>query len=219
MKKAVIFDLDGTLTNTTLDICDNVNLALRKFGYNEITPDEARRFVGNGAKILIERSLKGVMPDNFNEIVDFYNKSYNFCGSPRTFVYEGMKDVIKKLKNDGYLLAVVSNKPQDGTDEVIKTFFGNGIFDYVFGQRDGVKTKPDKQPVEITLNALGVKKDDAVYVGDSEVDLATANNSGLKCVAVSWGFRDRDELVKRGAKHIADTPDQMKDFILSGNVL
>lgn len=209
MKKAVIFDLDGTLTNTTLDICDNVNLALRKFGYKEITPDEARRFVGNGAKILIERSLKGVMPDNFNEIVDFYNKSYNFCGSPRTFVYEGMKDVIKKLKNDGYLLAVVSNKPQDGTNEVIKTFFGNGIFDYVFGQRDGVKTKPDKQPVEITLSALGVKKDDAVYVGDSEVDVLTARNSGVDGITVLWGYRDKELLLENGAKTLVSTAEEL----------
>ena len=209
MKKAVIFDLDGTLTNTTLDICDNVNLALRKFGYNEITPDEARRFVGNGAKILIERSLKGVMPDNFNEIVDFYNKSYNFCGRPRTFVSEGMKDVIKKLKNDGYLLAVVSNKPQDGTNEVIKTFFGNGIFDYVFGQRDGVKTKPDKQPVEITLNALGVKKDDAVYVGDSEVDVLTARNSGVDGITVLWGYRDKELLLENGAKTLVSTAEEL----------
>lgn len=209
MKKAVIFDLDGTLTNTTLDICDNVNLALRKFGYNEITPDEARRFVGNGAKILIERSLKGVMPDNFSEIVDFYNKSYNFCGSPRTFVYEGMKDIIKKLKNDGYLLAVVSNKPQDGTNEVIKTFFGNGIFDYVFGQRDGVKTKPDKQPVEITLNALGVKKDDAVYVGDSEVDVLTARNSGVDGITVLWGYRDKELLLENGAKTLVSTAEEL----------
>ena len=209
MKKAVIFDLDGTLTNTTLDICDNVNLALRKFGYKEITPDEARRFVGNGAKILIERSLKGVMPDNFNEVVDFYNKSYNFCGSPRTFVYEGMKDVIKKLKNDGYLLAVVSNKPQDGTNEVIKTFFGNEIFDYVFGQRDGVKTKPDKQPVEITLSALGVKKDDAVYVGDSEVDVLTARNSGVDGITVLWGYRDKELLLENGAKTLVSTAEEL----------
>lgn len=209
MKKAVIFDLDGTLTNTTLDICDNVNLALGKFGYNPITPDEARQFVGNGAKILIERSLKGVMPDNFDEIVDLYNNSYNFCGSPRTFVYDGMKDLIQKLKADGYLLAVVSNKPQDGTDEVIKTFFGNGIFDYVFGQRDGVKTKPDKEPVEITLNALGVKKDEAVYVGDSEVDVLTARNSGVDGITVLWGYRDKELLLENGAITLVSTAEEL----------
>lgn len=209
MKKLVIFDLDGTLTNTTLDICDNVNLALRKFGYNEITPDEARRFVGNGAKILIERSLKGVMPDNFDEIVDLYNKSYNFCGSPRTFVYDGMKDLVKRLKADGYLLAVVSNKPQDGTNEVIKTFFGSGIFDYVFGQRDGVKTKPDKEPVEITINALGVKKDETVYVGDSEVDVLTAKNSGVDGITVLWGYRDKELLLENGAKTLVSTAEEL----------
>ena len=98
MKKLVIFDLDGTLTNTIPDIEDNVNKTMRKFGFPEITADEARRFVGNGAKVLIERSLKGVMPENFNEIVDFYNESYNFCGSPKTCVYDGMTELLKELK-------------------------------------------------------------------------------------------------------------------------
>ena len=158
MKKLVIFDLDGTLTNTVPDIEDNVNKTMRKFGYPEITADEARRFVGNGAKILIERSLKGAAPENFDEIVAFYNDSYNFCGSPKTCVYDGMSELLKELKADGYLLAVVSNKPQDGTTEVIRKFFGDGLFDYVYGQREGVKTKPSKEPVEIVLKALSVEK-------------------------------------------------------------
>ena len=119
MKKLVIFDLDGTLTNTVPDIEDNVNKTMRKFGYPEITADEARRFVGNGAKILIERSLKGAAPENFDEIVAFYNDSYNFCGSPKTCVYDGMSELLKELKADGYLLAVVSNKPFTGREKAL----------------------------------------------------------------------------------------------------
>ena len=106
MVRSCIFDLDGTLLNTLGDITSAVNTTLNKFGFPEITRDEARRFVGNGAKVLIERSLKGVMPENFNEIVDFYNESYNFCGSTKTCVYDGMTELLKELKKEGYLLAV-----------------------------------------------------------------------------------------------------------------
>lgn len=213
MKKCVIFDLDGTITNTVPDIEDNVNKTMRKFGYPEITADEARRFVGNGARVLIERSLKGAMPDNFDEIVKFYNDSYNFCGSPKTRVYDGMTELPKRLKKEGYLTAVVSNKPQDGTTEVIRKFFGEGVFDYVYGQRDGVKTKPDKEPVEIVLKALNVEKRDAVYVGDSEVDTLTAHNSGLFGINVLWGFREKELLVKNGATVFASTADELYEII------
>ena len=213
MKRLVIFDLDGTLTNTIPDIEDNVNKTMRKFGFPEITRDEARRFVGNGAKVLIERSLKGVMPENFNEIVDFYNESYNFCGSPKTRVYDGMTELLKELKTEGYLLAVVSNKPQDGTTEVIRKFFGDGLFDYVYGQREGVKTKPDKEPVEIVLKALNVPKKDAVYVGDSEVDALTAINADLYGISVLWGFREKSLLIETGAVNFAENASELHEII------
>ena len=213
MKRLVIFDLDGTLTDTIPDIEDNVNKTMRKFGFPEITRDEARRFVGNGAKVLIERSLKGVMPENFNEIVDFYNESYNFCGSPKTCVYDGMTELLKELKKEGYLLAVVSNKPQDGTTEVIRKFFGDGLFDYVYGQREGVKTKPDKEPVEIVLKALNVLKKDAVYVGDSEVDALTAINADLYGISVLWGFREKSLLIETGAVNFAENASELHEII------
>ena len=213
MKKLVIFDLDGTLTNTIPDIEDNVNKTMRKFGFPEITRGEARRFVGNGAKVLIERSLKGVMPENFNEIVAFYNEWYTFCGSPKSCVYDGMTELLKELKKEGYLLAVVSNKPQDGTTEVIRKFFGDGLFDYVYGQREGVKTKPDKEPVEIVLKALNVLKKDAVYVGDSEVDALTAINADLYGISVLWGFREKSLLIETGAVNFAENASELHEII------
>lgn len=213
MGKLVIFDLDGTLTNTVPDIEDNVNKTMRKFGYPEITADEARRFVGNGAKVLIERSLKGANPENFDEIVDFYNDSYNFCGSPKTRVYDGMTELLHTLKKEGYSLAVVSNKPQDGTTEVIRKFFGDGLFDYVYGQREGVKTKPSKEPVEIVLNALCEEKENAVYVGDSEVDVLTAKNSDLYGISVLWGFREKQLLIENGATVFASSADELHQKI------
>ncbi|MBR2336734.1 MAG: HAD family hydrolase [Clostridia bacterium] len=209
MKRAVLFDLDGTLTNTSIDICDNVNLTLRKFGYPEITVEEAKLFVGYGAKKLIENSLKGAPCDKFAEMVDFYNNSYNFCGSPKTYVYEGMLDLLKKLKSEGYILAVISNKPQDGTTEVCKKFFSEIKFDVVFGQREGIKTKPDRACVDMTLKELGITASDAIFIGDSDVDAMTAINAGVDGICVLWGYRPKERLVSVGATVFAETPEQL----------
>ena len=209
MKKAILFDLDGTLTNTSLDICDNVNLAMRKFGYNEITVEEAKLFVGYGAKRLIESSLKGAKCDNLEEVIAFYNNSYNFCGSPRTYVYDGMTNLLKKLKEEGYKLAIISNKPQDGTTEVCKTFFSEIEFDYVFGQREGIKTKPDRACVDITLAELGVKAEDAIFIGDSDVDAMTAINAGVDGICVLWGYRSKERLTSVGASVFVNTAEEL----------
>ena len=209
MKKAILFDLDGTLTNTSLDICDNVNLTMRKFGYGEITVEEVKLFVGYGAKRLIESSLKGEKCDNIDEVVSFYNNAYNFCGSPKTYVYEGMIDLLKKLKKDGYKLAIISNKPQDGTTEVCKTFFSEIEFDSVFGQRDGIKPKPDRACVDITLNELGVKAEEAIFVGDSDVDAMTAINAEVDGICVLWGYRPKERLTAVGATVFAQTADEL----------
>ena len=209
MKKAVLFDLDGTLTNTSVDIWENVNLTMRKFGYPEIALEEAKLFVGNGAVKLIERSLKGAKCDNLKEVVDFYNNAYNFCGSPKTFVYEGMLDLLKRLKKEGYILAVISNKPQDGTTEVCKTFFSEVKFDCIFGQREGIKVKPDRECVDMTLKELGITGEEAVFVGDSDVDAMTAINAGVDGICVLWGYRPKERLVEVGAKVFAETADEL----------
>ena len=124
MPKAVIFDLDGTLTDTSIDIFESLNKTLSNFGYNPITVEETKRFVGDGARKLVERAIKAKpLPNNFDEILAFYNKTYNFCGSPKTCVYDGMAEVLTRLKAKGCKIAVVSNKPQQGVDEVCKKFF------------------------------------------------------------------------------------------------
>ena len=213
MKKAILFDLDGTLTNTSIDICDNVNLTMRKFGYPEITLEEAKLFVGYGAKRLIESSLKGQPCANFDEVVAFYNNAYNFCGSPKTYVYDGMLDLLKKLKSEGYILAVISNKPQDGTTEVCKTFFSEIEFDFVFGQREGIKVKPARDCVDFTLNSLGINAKDAVFVGDSDVDAMTAINAEVDGICVLWGYRPKERLVSVGASVFAESADELYKLI------
>ena len=124
-----------------------------------------------------------------------------------------MKDLLKKLKSEGYLLAVISNKPQAGTIEVCKTFFADIEFDYLFGQRDGVKVKPDRECVDITLNALGITADEAVFVGDSDVDAMTAINAGVDGVCVLWGYRPKQLLIDVGATVFAETADELYNKI------
>lgn len=206
MKKLVIFDLDGTLTDTSRDICDSLNISLKKFGYPEITVAEAVRFAGNGARKLVERALKGAPCDNFEEVLAFYNATYNYCGSPRTTPYRGIKTCLRKLKKSGYMLAIVSNKPQEGTNEVVKKFFSDIQFDLVSGGKEGAKLKPDRSVVEGVLKELSVDKSQALFVGDSEVDAATALNAGVDLISVLWGFRQKEELIAAGAYRFVTTP-------------
>ncbi len=213
MKKLVIFDLDGTLTDTSVDIMDNLNLTLEKFGFPTITLKETVEFVGNGARKLVERALKGKKPENFEEILAYYNKSYNFCGSPKTYAYDGVTDLLKTLEKSGYMLVILSNKPQDGANEVVKKFFGDVNFSLVFGQREGVKPKPDGQAVKIILDTLGVLKEETLFVGDSDVDIKTAINAEVDNVAVLWGYRDKDVLINAGAKNFATVPDDIILFL------
>ena len=215
MKKLVIFDLDGTLVNTSYDICDNVNLTLKRFGYNEITLEETVRFVGNGARKLIERALKGESPSNFEEILAYYNLKYNYCSSPKTYVYDGIYDLLGKLKKSGYKSVILSNKPLDGVREVCKKFFCNGEFDACYGQVDGVEIKPSAESVKRVLTDMGISASETVMVGDGETDVKTALAAKVDGIAVLWGYRDKETLLKAGATTFANTCDEVFEKIVS----
>ena len=215
MKKAILFDMDGTLIDASADILVYLNATLKKYGYAEITLAEARRFVGNGAKKLVERALKGKPCDEatFSKMVAEYNNGYNFCDGSRTTVYDGMSELASKLKKEGYKIAVVSNKPQDGATEVVKRFFPSVGFDFVCGQRDGMKTKPDRECVDFTLKQLGVTTDEAIFVGDSDTDFMTMKNACVDGVCVLWGYRSREELSALGATVFASTARELYEKI------
>ncbi|MBO4323736.1 MAG: HAD family hydrolase [Clostridia bacterium] len=215
MKKLVVFDLDGTLTYTLEDIYDNLNLTLEHFGFKPVTKAETEKFVGDGVKKLVERAIKTPPPENFEEILSYYNDKYNYCGSPKTYVYKGVKKLVEKLKKSGYKLAILTNKPQEGADEVIKKFFAEGTFDLVFGQRKGIKVKPDKECALALLNEIGVPLKYAVFVGDGEADALTAKNAGADGISVLWGYRTEEELKKVGAKRFAATPEELFSAINS----
>lgn len=214
----VVFDLDGTLLNTLDDLFLSVNKILSDHGYKTRSKNEVRSYLGNGVRALLDLALPEEERFRTDELLPEFKAYYDLHKEDNTAPYAGVKEAVAEIKKAGVKCAIVSNKFDAAVQELKNVTF-SGLVDFACGEREGVKPKPAPDGVFLAMNELGADPAETVYVGDSEVDLATANNSGLKCVAVSWGFRDRDELVKRGAKNIADTPEQMKDFILSGNVI
>ena len=200
---AVLFDLDGTLLDTLGDLHLGVNITLQNHGYPQRTLEEIRAFVGNGARELMRLALPADTPEAEREAIlaeylDWY--AVNFC--VKAAPYDGVKAVVDALIEQGVKVAVVSNKP-DATTKKLGAMFFPGL--PAFGQRDDVPKKPAPEMVWKAMETLGVTADEAVYVGDSEVDVATARNAGLPLVAVNWGFRTTEQLVEAGAKEIVAT--------------
>lgn len=201
--KAVIFDLDGTLLNTIDTIkhyCDN---ALTKYGFEPISIAKYKLMVGNGAKLLIERAMNNTREDwteaEFESVFNAYSDAYDADTLYLTEPYAGVVDMLHKLKENGYKIAVLSNKPNFATVDVVKTIFGDGLFDIVRGGIDGVPLKPAPDGVFEIMKELGVSADEAMFVGDTKVDITTGKNAGLYSVGVLWGFRDEAELTAAGA--------------------
>ena len=205
MAKAVIFDLDGTLLNTITTIKYYCNKALAAHGFNEASEGDYKIFVGNGAKRLVERAMSHTRTwteDEFSKVFSLYNELYNNDTLYLTEPYEGIVELLKALKSEGYMLAVLSNKPNRATVDVVSKIFGEDTFDLIRGGTDGVPLKPDPTAVFEILNKLGIDKSDAVFVGDTKVDIETGRNAELFSVGVLWGFRDEAELSAAGADAI-----------------
>jgi len=206
-----IFDLDGTLLDTIQDLATSVNYALRQCRMPERTLDEVRRFVGNGVRLLMIRAVPGGEDNpHFQEAFDIFRSHYLEHSLDTTAPYPGIIDMLERLKAGGKRLAVVSNKFDTATKELIHHFFGN-LIEVAIGENEaaGVRKKPAPDTVNEALRQLGVGKEDAVYVGDSDVDIQTARNSGLPCISVLWGFRDREFLLENGATTFVQSPDNI----------
>lgn len=209
--KAVVFDLDGTLLDTLKDLTDADNYMLSALGFPPVTRERVRSYMGNGIRELIRLSIPdGENNPRFNEAYDLYLKRYIPHADDTTKPYEGIIPLLRTLKESGVKTAVVSNKNHIATEALCKKHFGN-LLDVAIGENEaaGVRKKPFPDTVFKALDVLGVKKDEAVYVGDTEVDIATANNCGLKCACVSWGFRDKEVLTGLGAEKIADCAEEL----------
>ncbi len=207
--KAVIFDLDGTLLNTLEDLQDSVNAALRQCGMTERTYDEIRRFVGNGVERLMELSVpQGRENPLFQQAYTAFKTHYGIHCNDKTDLYPGIREMLGNLKKSNYRMAIVSNKYQAGMDILMEQYFSEYL-SVAIGETPERPKKPAPDGVYEALKRLGVRASEAVYVGDSEVDIATARNAGMDCIAVEWGFRTREEQRNAGGTCFAATPEAL----------
>ena len=214
--KACIFDLDGTLTNTLESMTYSVNLTLEEMGLSKITKDQCRLFVGNGARVLMEKALKAAGDTDASRIeegMEIYGRIVDRNCTYHVTPYEGIPEMLKALKDKGIHLAVLSNKPDRQTVKVVKAIFGEELFDYAQGQKEGIRRKPEPDGVWYLMEQMHVSKEECLYIGDSEVDAATGRNAGLKTIGVLWGFRDRKTLETAGADDLIDRPDELLQFV------
>lgn len=211
MFKVFIFDLDGTLLDTLGDLAASTNYALRTHGMPEHSVDDVRRFVGNGVRKLMERAVpQGADNPAFNEAFTTFREHYMHHSLDTTQPYKGIPETLTALRMRGCRIAVVSNKMMAATQELCRHFFPNSV-EVAIGEDEahGIRKKPSPDTVFAALRKLGVGKEGAVYVGDSDVDIQTAANAGLPCISVLWGFRDRDFLIQHGAKTFISTPQEL----------
>lgn len=211
--EAVIFDLDGTLLDTLEDLANSVNWALSRQGVPHRTLEEVRSFVGNGVRNLMIRALPGGESHPYFEeaFADFRSHYAEHCRD-NTRPYPHIMDVVHLLAEKGCRLAVVSNKSDAEVRQLCKEHFG-GVIPLAVGERPGIRRKPEPDSVLATLEQMGVSRAGAVYVGDSEVDVATARNAGVACIAVTWGFRSFAELRAAGAEILIDDPLELVSLV------
>ena len=211
--KLIIFDMDGTILNTLDDLSDCTNYALSQSGLPTRTIDEIRSFVGNGIAKLIARSVPEGTDDAMRDkVYGIFTEYYKEHCADKTRPYDGITELIMRLRELGYKTAVVSNKADFAVQDLCVQYF-DGLFDMAVGAKDGVAKKPAPDSVYEVLDKLGFEKKDAVYIGDSDVDIATADNSGLDSIIVEWGFRDRGFLIEHGAKVLVKKPEEILDLI------
>ncbi len=209
----MVFDMDGTILDTLSDLAASVNYALSSCGYPERTQSDIRKALGNGVEALIkETAPRTISGEDRARCLGIFKNYYSENMYIKTAPYPGIKQLCSDLKTSGCRLAVVSNKFDAAVKKLCDIYF-KGIFDVAIGESPSVRKKPAPDSVLKALADLGVSKEDAVYIGDSEVDYNTALNSGLPCICVTWGFRERAELEKLGAKIFADKPSDILDLI------
>lgn len=209
----VIFDLDGTLLNSLDDLAASVNYALKECNYPLRTTEEVRTFIGNGVSVLMRRAIPKEATDaEHSKALEIFKNYYANNSTNRTRPYDGVLELLGELKSKGCSLAIVSNKIDFAVKDLCKEFFDRYI-DVAVGDSDDTENKPAPDMVYKALDMLGKSRDRAVYIGDTDVDLQTAQNSGMDCISVSWGYRSHNELEGYGAQMIADTPCDVLEYI------
>ena len=207
--KAVLLDLDGTVLDTIDDLADSVNHAMTSLGFPARPVSEVMAIAGNGPRDLIRRCLPKIATDSeFEECLKRFKAHYETNKTNKTAPFDGIIDALNDLKANGYKVALVSNKHDDAVRDLAKNYFGD-IIDFSTGSSDVVPKKPAPDMVKIALKELSATESEAVFVGDSEVDVQTAKNAGLPCIAVTWGFRGKDILINAGATIFIDATSEL----------
>jgi phosphoglycolate phosphatase len=216
--KAVIFDLDGTLLNTLEDIADAVNQALKDLGCPTHDIEIYKIIIGGGVENLAWRVLPEDRRDEQTQrdCLEGVRKYYKKFGLRNTKPYEGIKDLLNELAKKGLKLAVLSNKPHENTSVQVTHYLGDHLFDEVHGAKPDVPTKPDPTSALMIAKSLGADPSECIFVGDSDIDMQTANNAGMYAVGVLWGFRSHEELRAHGAKKLIENPIQLIELL--GNI-
>ncbi len=212
--KLALFDMDGTILDTLEDLTDATNVIMEQYGYPTHGIDAVRSFVGNGLRKLIERATPAdTAADKIDAMLADFKVYYADHCADKTHPYDGVREMIARLRDKGILTAVVSNKVDEGVQELVKEYFP-GLFDLAVGERPDVKPKPAPDMVFSALERMGVDIREAVFIGDSDVDLKTAQNAGIDGIFVDWGFRTPEVLRSLGAEIVVSTPGQVEALIL-----
>ena len=211
--KLAVFDLDCTLVNSLADIADASNYAMSRLGLPEHELSKFNYFVGDGVKKLIERVLPSNKQDKLDIALKYYNEYYDKHYTIKTYVYDGIKEILEELKKNGVLLAVASNKTHEFAENVIHHYFGDNIFSVICGKSEIRPVKPDPAIIMDIITKLKADKEDCFMIGDTSIDINTGKNAGIKTIGCLWGFRTREELVRTGADFIAEKPCDILKYI------
>ncbi len=214
MKKGIIFDLDGTLLNSLVDIADAVNFVLEKNKFSIYEFEDYKQFIGNGIEVLARKALSPYISDNeFGSYFEEIKISYRRRQNTKTAPYPGIIELLEELNHRNIKLAILSNKPHEFVEPTVKRYFPNIRFELMFGSREGVERKPNPSALNEILETLDLKKEDCFFVGDTATDIYTGKNARMDTVGVLWGFRDEKELKRAGASHIINQPNELLNLL------
>jgi phosphoglycolate phosphatase len=209
----IIFDLDGTLLNTLDDLVDSVNYVMTYLGFPGKSRREVRNYVGNGMRRLMELSLpQNVDPHQIEQAFSIYRDYYTEHCRVKTKPYGGILELLGTLKKSGYKMAIVSNK-NDAAVRALRDIYFSEYIETAIGEKENIRKKPAPDTVLQALKELNSSKGETLYIGDSEVDKQTADNAGMQCVLVSWGFRDKEQLETLMPAGVIDSPLELLDFL------
>lgn len=211
--KLAIFDLDGTLINSLSDIAEATNYAMRTLELKEHPLSSFNMMIGDGLKVLIEHALPDDKQEYFEQALSLYNDYYNKNYTVKTYVYDGIKETLKKLSNNNILLAVASNKTHSFTENIVNHYFEDELFSAIYGKSDGRAAKPDPAILTTIMNKLNIDPCETVMIGDTSIDIETGKNAKTKTIGCLWGFRTLQELIGAKADFIAEKPEDIIKFI------